>query len=88
MNQEVIFEIGDTGVGIERTRLERLKKRLEDDDDPNEFGIGLFNVHKRIQFLFGKDYGLSLESEVLFGTNIRITLPVIEEVDYAKSFNS
>ena len=43
-------------------------------------GIGLRNVHQRIQLYFGETYGLQIESEPDEGTIIRIHLPKTEDV--------
>ena len=42
-------------------------------------GIGLKNVHQRIQLYFGSEYGLEVESEPDEGTTVRIHLPKTEE---------
>ncbi len=42
-------------------------------------GIGLKNVHQRIQLYFGTEYGLEIESEPDEGTTVRIHLPETEE---------
>ncbi|MNI57966.1 hypothetical protein D3C73_1130560 [compost metagenome] len=39
-------------------------------------GIGINNVHGRIQLLFGSRYGVQIQSEEGYGTAIKITLPV------------
>ncbi|MNG33587.1 hypothetical protein D3C84_1198720 [compost metagenome] len=38
-------------------------------------GIGLMNVHRRIQMVFGEAYGLSIDSEWGRGTRITMTMP-------------
>ena len=40
-------------------------------------GVGLVNVHNRIQILFGKEYGLEIESELDEGTTVSIRIPAI-----------
>ena len=40
-------------------------------------GVGLVNVNRRIQLLFGKAYGLCIESEPDEGTTVSIRLPAI-----------
>ena len=40
-------------------------------------GVGLINVHNRIQLRFGKQYGLEIESQPDEGTTVRIHLPKI-----------
>ena len=40
-------------------------------------GVGLVNVNNRIQILFGKEYGLTVESEPDEGTTVSIRLPAV-----------
>lgn len=40
-------------------------------------GVGLVNVNKRIQILFGKEYGLTVSSEPDEGTEVSICIPAI-----------
>jgi two-component system sensor histidine kinase YesM len=41
-------------------------------------GIGVKNVHQRIQLYYGKNYGLEINSEMDVGTSVLIHLPHIE----------
>ena len=43
-------------------------------------GIGLRNVHQRIQLSFGRRYGLTIHSEPDAGTRVQIRLPALEKV--------
>ncbi|SDD02996.1 HAMP domain-containing protein [Paenibacillus sp. UNCCL117] len=38
-------------------------------------GIGLSNIQERVKLLYGEEYGLAIESEVGFGTCVRVKLP-------------
>jgi two-component system sensor histidine kinase YesM len=38
-------------------------------------GIGLINVHRRIQMVFGEAYGVTIESKVGEGTRVIMTMP-------------
>jgi len=42
-------------------------------------GIGIQNVHDRIQLLFGSPYGIRTESEPGYGTAIKIIIPATKE---------
>jgi two-component system sensor histidine kinase YesM len=42
-------------------------------------GVGVKNVHDRIQLYYGKEYGLEFESEVDVGTTVKIRLPYVGE---------
>ena len=45
-------------------------------------GVGLVNVNNRIQILFGKEYGLHIESELDEGTKVSIRMPKVKEEIY------
>jgi two-component system sensor histidine kinase YesM len=42
---------------------------------PKGAGIGVRNVHQRIQLYYGSDYGLELSSELDVGTLVRLVIP-------------
>ena len=72
----IIITIADTGVGVPPERIRsifRSEKRTVTKGQTT--GLGIVNVHKRIQHLFGSDYGVSMESTVGEGTRIYIQLP-------------
>ncbi|MNP08011.1 Sensor histidine kinase YpdA [compost metagenome] len=70
------IEIMDDGIGMPST-LEQIneKKRY------HLSGIGIQNVHSRLQLLFGSRFGVQTQSEEGYGTAIKITIPVIEHTD-------
>lgn len=73
---DIYIEVHDNGLGMPKETVEalltennRVRKRGS--------GVGLINVHKRIQLRFGKPYGLEIESQPDEGTVVRIHLPEI-----------
>lgn len=64
--------------------LKKLNKRIFEGDyrkivettNSNNTGIALPNIHKRIQLLFGNEYGISVYSSFGKGTDIEILLPL------------
>ena len=78
---EITFEVKDNGSGIPSDKLELLKQELMSADPNNaintysERSIGLLNINGRIRFLYGKDYGLSIESTLMEGTTITVKIP-------------
>ncbi|MCL6547651.1 MAG: sensor histidine kinase, partial [Alicyclobacillus sp.] len=68
------IEVSDDGVGIPSEILSNL---FTGDQKPRKSfsGIGLRNVHERIQLLYGNEYGLRVESERGHGTRIIMLLP-------------
>lgn len=78
--EDVYIEVEDNGLGMPEEQVAHL---LTDDTRIRSkgSGIGLRNVHQRIQLYFGKEYGLEIFSEPDEGTRVCIHLPKAEEVE-------
>lgn len=77
---KLILRVQDDGLGIEKERLEEIYEDYKNKTGRNRFGrIGLQNVQRRIELLFGDSYGIKISSKPRNGTNVEIILPVIEE---------
>ena len=75
-NGDVLIHLTDDGVGM---TPEQAAKALQE-PGPEEAAakyrhVGMWNVHKRLQYSFGEAYGLSIESEPDIGTTVTIRLP-------------
>lgn len=77
INNKLLFEVKDNGVGMEKEILNNLL--LNEGIVKKGSGVGVKNVHERIQLYFGKEYGLKIESELDVGTKVQIWLPLIEK---------
>lgn len=64
-----IYQIVDNGEGMDTAKLESL---LEGSNH-----VGISNVNRRIQILYGETYGLHIESEPGQGTTVTVTLPPV-----------
>lgn len=78
--EDLYIEVEDNGLGMQKEQVESL---LTDDTRIRSkgSGIGIRNVHQRIQLYFGKKYGLEIKSEPDEGTIVRIHLPKTESVE-------
>lgn len=73
---DVVLSVQDNGIGIPEEEVALL---LTDSERVHKHGsgVGLVNVNQRIQILFGKEYGLCIESEPDEGTTVFIRIPAI-----------
>ena len=75
------MDVIDNGLGMPEEQVERLLKGTSLQEEENAVrhgsGVGLYNVHTRIQLRFGQEYGLEIQSEPDEGTMVRIHLPAI-----------
>lgn len=84
--KRLIITISDDGLGIEKKHLMEVNSRLIGtsldyikEDGETKGGIAMMNVNNRIKLLFGEEYGIYIYSTLGSGTDVEITLPIIEE---------
>ncbi|WP_256992815.1 sensor histidine kinase [Paenibacillus sp. SSG-1] len=74
--------VQDNGCGMAPERLEELRAKLsenrlaDEEDRGSAGGIGVPNVHRRIQLVFGEDYGVTVESSPEWGTRMIMRMPI------------
>lgn len=73
---KLLFQVKDNGLGIAKDVLKNL---LIQESKKQGSGVGVKNVHQRIQLCYGKEYGISIESEIEEGTTVSIYLPIVKE---------
>lgn len=80
VNDKICFQVIDNGLGMSQEKVANLLKKHEKGN--RKSGIGVKNVHERIQLYFGIEYGIEIESEEEVGTKVSIWVPKIslEEV--------
>ncbi len=82
-NDIISISVADNGSGMSDDQVENLCKGLESNSDEypafSKQGIGLSNVHQRIQLYFGIEYGLSIKSSPGFGTTVTVTIPALTQ---------
>ncbi|WP_342435606.1 sensor histidine kinase [Paenibacillus sp. FSL L8-0436] len=78
--------VEDNGNGMNAEQLERLQDSLNGDSpkEGGKGGIGLQNLHRRLQYMFGDGYGLQIQSLPGEGTQVAIMLPIRVEGDTYK----
>jgi two-component system sensor histidine kinase YesM len=71
-DDNLILVVTDDGIGMTQERIDEVRASLEED---TREGFGLRTVHQRLQILFGREYGLAVESAPETGTQIIMTIP-------------
>ena len=82
-NGDVLLRLTDDGVGMPpEVAAHLLDEPTEEAERQDKFRhVGLWNVHRRIQYAFGEAYGLTVESEEGIGTQVTIRLPYQKKED-------
>lgn len=74
IDQDIIFVIEDNGPGLASKKLDKGKNSSH-----VHHGIGLKNVHKRLQIHFGTEYGIKVDEDHHQGFRVIIRHPVRDE---------
>lgn len=79
---EVEIKVIDNGKGIEQKKLQEMNQNFLQEPKDTFYmkkSMGLKNVNNRLKLIYGKQYGIHVESEVNQGTEIIIQIPSINE---------
>ena len=68
----------DDGVGMSATMVENLRALMDRKEAPGKHS-GLYNIHRRIQLLYGHPYGVEIRSLEGHGTTLVVTLPAVHD---------
>ncbi len=74
----IVYEVTDNGKGMTQ---EQIHMALESEHPANPLSfnkIGLYNVHKRIQYTFGSQYGIRIDSRPGEYTRVQVEIPARE----------
>ncbi|MEW9667293.1 sensor histidine kinase [Ammoniphilus sp. 3BR4] len=77
IENNLCFEVRDNGAGMSHERLDEIRLALKNKDS-QKIGFGMRSVHERIQIHYGKDYGLTIDSEPGQGTVVKVLIPIAE----------
>ena len=83
--KDVIIKVEDTGIGMPQNILQTLLEPPAKEVDRNNVSnahtkLGVYAVHQRLRYLYGEDYGLTIQSEPGEGTCITIRIPFQENM--------
>lgn len=73
----IYMQVEDNGVGMTKEQCGKIIAH----DESDSFGIGIKNVNDRLKIYFGREYGLSIESELDYGTTVTVKIPKLTEED-------
>lgn len=77
VNEKLLLQVSDNGSGMRPETVENILTARSESKEG--VGVGVKNVHERIQLCYGKEYGLEFISEVDQGTIVKIWLPLTDE---------
>jgi len=80
VDENISIEVIDDGIGIPPDKLAQILNQTTNDKNDFFKEIGISNVNRRIQYEFGKEYGIFVHSAVGSGTTMQIIIPRREHV--------
>lgn len=78
-DEDLYIQIIDDGVGMTEETMSHILREDYSMKKNGHTSIGVVNVNRRIQMIYGKDYGLLVQSVLGAGTKITIHIPAREE---------
>lgn len=76
-NECVVIQVRDNGRGMTEAEVCEINAQLSDFEPDS--GYGIKNVHKRLELLYGKGYGLHVTKNQTRGITVEIRVPVQEK---------
>jgi sensor histidine kinase YesM len=82
VEDRLLLTVGDDGLGIPAERLAEIEIWLAEQDSlSTDSHIGLRNVHARLKYLYGDEYGIRISSVEGEGTTITLMIPLQDTND-------
>lgn len=81
VGENLVITVQDNGAGMDAEEMNRLLEQNDMKRVESGVSIGILNVNARLKKLFGKEYGLHIESTIGEGTTVTITVPAVLEND-------
>ena len=69
------IRIEDAGTGMEAETLKHLRWMMERGEN-SSIHTGIYNIHRRIQLLYGMEYGIEITRRAEGGTCVAMLLPM------------
>ena len=71
---DLLISVEDNGIGMSDEKIRELFSEDPGEKQKNR-SIGIFNIHKRMQYLYGESYGVKIKSEPEKGTVVFLEIP-------------
>jgi two-component system sensor histidine kinase YesM len=76
---KVRVTIADNGMGMTEEQIQNIFIRSTDEQNLRFTGVGITNVHERIQIVYGESLGLEIYSQPGMYTTVELVVPFIKE---------
>ncbi len=73
--EDICVRVSDNGVGFDTAKL-NFDKPEKNKDETRHNHVALININRRVQLLYGQQYGITISSIPGKGTDVMLTLPI------------
>jgi len=87
VKDKLVINITDDGVGMDPKQLANIRAILQQEKNNSAY-IGLFNVHRRIQLMYGAAFGLEIRPGEASGISVSLVLPINRSDENAEGADS
>lgn len=79
LNDELVIEISDDGVGFDPGKLKKIRQNLSvlSGHPDEEAHIGIENICRRIRYLYEENFSIDIQSEPGYGATVILSLPLV-----------
>ena len=88
VGENLVITVQDNGAGMDAEEMNCLLEQNDMKRVESGVSIGILNANARLKKLFGKEYGLHIESTIGEGTTVTITVPAVSEDNAVHSDSS
>ena len=81
LEHDIVISVKDNGVGMNERNINLKLENSELDVLEQSSSIGLNNINARVKLLFGKDYGVRVESVIGTGSTVFLHIPRMKRKD-------
>ena len=79
VGENLVITVQDNGAGMDAEEMNCLLEQNDMKRVESGVSIGILNANARLKKLFGKEYGLHIESTIGEGTTVTITVPAVSD---------
>ena len=76
VGNDIIFKVEDNGGGMTKEEVQGIRDTLQREENLGKH-IGLYNIQRRLNLLYGEDYGLKINSVHGEGTTVIVKTPYL-----------
>lgn len=88
IENDIILRVQDNGQGFTEAQLETIHLLFQNSGVHSKTGIGFTNLQKRLQLVYGKGYGLTIQNAADGGAVVQVRIAAVSKEELEKKLHS